>query len=542
MLERLRIENLAIISTCELQFGTGFTVLTGETGAGKSLIIEAISLLTGATASDDLIKDSENMALIEGVFCVPEGLRGHARLAEFLDDENRLLIVRKLVRGRSSSVRINGETVPLKVLREITQGLAAIVSQHAHWSLFQEETQLLLLDQFCESELEPVLTEYQTYYRDYLTVKTQLDQLREKQDMMQQQLALMKFQIDDIDQPQFNRDEETQLLSQRANSKNHHQLKTGLAQALSELDAIQLATATSSAALSKLLNIDAGYQEALTVFSQMSVLATEAQQQLELRCQRVAQDQILDIEAIESRLDIIFRYKTKYKMASLEALLDYRDDQYESYQKQSALIENRSALEAQRDVLFQQCETWANKVSHIRKKQAKALAGVIIERLQKLHFVYCDFKIMISDADLSSQGKDCVQFLISTNPGSPVKPLQKVASGGEMSRILLAIKTVFYRHNPVSLLVFDEVDTGVGGMTAITIGEYLKMIAQFSQVICVTHLPQIAKFGDWHYVISKQLRTQSTETTIRLLARQETRQELERMVGGADMMMLIRAQ
>ena len=532
MLTSLRIKNFAIIEELELQFGSGFTVLTGETGAGKSIIIDAISLILGQNASEDLIRTGANESIVEGVFylqTIPE------ELAPFMEAGDPLILFRKLSRHKENTARINQQTVTLKTMKKVTASLANIIGQHEHMSLLTAESQRGLLDTMAQTAPKK---QYEDSYKSYKECLQKIDKQKNQQEDLSQKIEFLQFQLKDLETPQFRLEEETELETQRNTLKNiakHKDSLEGLSQTIDEMLQLQ----KTALKYTDVLGHNHPLTLALRPFLETASLECEDQHRL-IQSEKNAATALeeLDIEAIEARLDIIFKYKTKYKMPSLEALIDYQN----KLKQQLNDLENNSIqqeeLEERLHAFKKETQEWAQQWHNIRVQDAKNLSAQVEEKMKALHFSFPKFAIEVelNLEQLNEYGADTVSFLISTNPGEPLKPLAKVASGGELSRLMLAIKTVFFQYSPVPTLIFDEIDVGVGGMAATKIGDYIKLIAQNTQVFCITHLPQIAASADHHVVVSKSLTEYSTHTHIMHLTPSEKAQELKRMVGGDAIM------
>lgn len=540
MLRHLMIHHVGLIDEAELDLDTGLTVFTGETGAGKSLFVDALGLLLGQPGSDDLIQSGVAEAVVEGVFepnveLLPEEFR------EFLESDSQLIIRRKLIRGKSSLCKINGQTVPVKKLKSLAAFLVNMTAQHEQVVLFDPLSQLSLLDVFCGEAVAHGKREYKTVFEQWRQTTLQLNRLRDDHDRLDQKKEFLSFQLQDIDTQGFVMGEDDDLEKKKREFKSLHQLREALAKLQSQSDTAYELLTDNAILSGKLGEIKPVYKDISKSYHTILVEMEDILQTVQAQAGHLAVLEEIDIEEVESRLDTLFKYKAKYHTQSIAELLILRDhlaDELNGLEKSDQMkhdLENRrTSLEA---ALKEQADT----LTKLRNESAPRLARQIEAHLTELHFTQPQFFVRFNQAEgFLETGHDKVEFQISTNPGSPPLALPKVVSGGELSRILLALKTVFFNKNTVPTLVFDEIDTGVGGITAIKIGEKLKLIAQSCQVLCVTHLPQIAKFSDHHVVMSKHVENNMTRTLIRTLSDNEVSSELHRMVGGEDVLAALR--
>lgn len=533
MLKQLHIENLAIISSCDISFDEGMTVLTGETGAGKSIIVDAIGLLLGRQASDDWIKSDADTAIIEAVFQVSKSDLSE-ELQTFVDDLDIVSVSRKLTRNKPSVCRINGESVPLKLLKNLMSPLIAIIGQHEHMTLVDFEAQRQLLDAFGDDSYQGVLQHYQHIYKDFEALKIDYDDLKKRSEEQVSRTSFLSFQIEDIQQHRFVRGEEESLLEQKKLLKLSDKKQTLSENALAMCDSLAEAASRFEVSLKTLRDYfpetDKLFIQATDLNQHISDVAFDVQKSLKA----LQEEPLLDADALELRLDLIFKYKQKYRVAHLNALCDLFDSVQTELSQLAVVDQTLTQVEERFTVLKDSLEKLGLELYKKRVALARAVEKNVNLALQKLNFSYSDFRILVEKQESTwhSFGCDTVSFLVSTNAGEPAKLLSKVASGGELSRIMLAIRSVFTDVDAKETLIFDEVDTGVGGLTANTVGEFLKAVSQKSQVICVTHLPQIAQLADRHLLVEKTIQNKKTITGLRLLLSGERENELKRMVGG----------
>ncbi len=538
MLSHLRIQNLAIITDCELNLGLGFSVLTGETGAGKSIIVDAISLLMGQPSSEDWIQSGQEWASIEGTFILenpPESL------ASYLEPGDPLIIFRKISRKKDNICRINNQTVTLKTLKSAMAEIINIIGQHEHMHLLSPDKQLQWLDAM-SSKIPTLKAQYTDQFQVWKAHQKTLSELQTQHHDLAQRKEFLAFQCQDIASHDFKPGEEDHLNDIRKALQNHHKISQLHSTALSHLDTLQAEEGQLSKALLALSAFDPQLATLIDKLAPFSDSLNEMHHQLSLAAQNNQQLDAQNIDDVEARLDTIFKVKTKYHQPSLEALLDH----YNTLQIQLDQVENnddyRAKVEAQRDTARATLNTLGNTLRSERQATAKTLIPTLVQALTELHFTQPQFDIVFIPLETPQDtGLDAVSFTLSPNPGEPLKPLAKIASGGELSRIMLAIKTIFSMSNPVPTLIFDEIDTGIGGLTANKIGNFLHRIAEQNQVFCITHLPQIARLADHHYQVTKTVQDKRTHTQVQSLSPTEIKAELHRMVGGEIVLSQIRA-
>lgn len=532
MLQHLYIHNIGIFETVELDFTDGLNVLTGETGAGKSLIVKSLSLLLGAQASDDLIAAGQDTAVVEGHFCLPSGRAVHP----LLEGCETCIVHKKLRRGKSAITRVNEESVTLKTVKDMVGPLLQITSQHDAQILRDDAFHGRLYDAFCGAAFGDALATYQDKYAQYTAAKRQLDALQNNSQDASQRLAFLEFQIEDIDSNDFSADEEDELQAVRHSAKHRHTLVTGLSAISSALDEAQVALAKTSGQRAQLSAINADKFEAMTSeIDELVARLSDLEQDAKSTLSEHENADEMDIDSIESRLDAMFKVRTKYQRPSIAALLAFRDGLQEELDVLARHQTDSSALESELASSKVAALAAANTLHELRAAKQAPFSTQLCASLSELGFAHPQFHVHIERTKaLSLRGTDNITFLFSANPGDTAKPLHKVASGGEMSRVLLALKEIESESMSAASLVFDEVDTGVGGLTANAIGTMLQRIAKHNQLITITHLPQIAKLADSHFYIEKHQSSTHTSVAIRTLSDVEISAELQRMVGGKD--------
>ncbi|MCU9600309.1 DNA repair protein RecN [Pallidibacillus thermolactis] len=539
MLAELAIKNIAIIESVTVSFQKGFTVLTGETGAGKSIIIDSIHLLVGGRGSSDFVRHGADKAEIEGLFLIEGDHPAIAKCSEFgiEIEEGMLLLKRDIYPSGKSVCRVNGKLVTITILREIGRTLVDIHGQHDNQEMLDEKSHLRLLDEFGGKEIYPALNEYQSIYREYVKIKKDLASLNENEQMMAQRLDLLKFQLNEITNAQLKIGEDEQLLTEKKKLTNFEKLFSSLNTTYEALQGEQKGLDWVGLALSNLDEAQTIDEELKEIYS----IVSNSYYQLE-DIVHTLRDKLDELEydpnrlnEIENRLNIIHQMKRKYG-DSIEAILEYCakiDDEIEMITNRESHIEtlNKKLVSIEKDLLVE-----ANHLTSLRKNAAEKLTEAIHKQLKDLYMDKTVFEVKFFEQDnieFQPDGIDKIEFYMSTNPGEPLKPLAKIASGGELSRIMLALKTIFSQHQGVTSIIFDEVDTGVSGRVAQAIGEKIYRISVNSQVLSITHLPQVAALCDHHFFIRKEIKEHRTITSIQQLSECERIEEIARMISGS---------
>ncbi len=549
MLKTLSIKNFAIIDDIQISFDDGFSVLTGETGAGKSIIIEAVNLLLGSRASADLVRSGCDQAELEAFFDIDET----AECARILQDQGadpaEGLIIRRLVQASGKShVFVNSKRSTLDLLRQVTWNLAGVSSQHAHQGLLKTENHLEILDEFAgtldlKQEVSDVYHAVLPLKKKHARLSLQLEQNRKEQD-------LLEFQMQEIEAAALVENEEAHLEKQRKTLVNAAQIFEAINGGVYEINDRDGALIERLSMLRNTLEkFDSSDDRLDKVAQQMSAVVFELQDIAE-ELRLIASDIDLDpasLDATDQRLDLIAKLKRKYG-PTLEAVFDTHA-QIQKMLAQTSDIEAEIAdCEKQMATLSEQIRQKAGQLSALRKAAAQTLSTAAAQELASLEMGKARFSVDFSfyppqkPEDIQSaegykigpDGMDKIGFLLSPNPGETLKPLNKIASGGELSRIVLALKAVLSQKQSLETLIFDEVDAGIGGATSEKVGLKLRQLSQKHQVICITHLAQIAKYGSGHFRIKKQVVDGRTCTSIvPLTCRDERVREIARMIGGS---------
>ncbi len=550
MLLQLQIQNVAIIDRVDIEFETGLNVLTGETGAGKSIIIDSINAILGERISKDFIRTGKDKGMVEAVFQIDN--EKFADLFESIgvdaEEDGTLIISRELTATGKNTCRINGKMATVSMLKLLGERLIDIHGQHDNQSLLRTESHIELLDSFAEENIHSIKEDYVNRLNSYRQIKNKLKSLAGDNNERARKIDLLKYQIDEIEKSQLVEGEEAELERQRDVLSNSERIIATLSKAYDLLGSgskIEKAVSDNiNEVLSDLNDISGLDERYALVTKRIEVLYYELEDVVtEVRNMRdeIEYDPVL-LEQIEERLDLIYRLKKKYG-DTVKDVIEYSQEaskQLEDIINNEEIVNRLSAdLKKESSELFK----ISKKLNTERAKAAKLLEDKIGIELEDLEMKNARFKVSIEFDDsedynnkrkFNQNGLDKVEFLISANVGQPLKPLSKIASGGEMSRIMLAIKTILANVDEMPTLIFDEIDIGISGKAAQKVGEKLSFISKNHQVISVTHLAQIACMGDNNHYIEKIAKGNITETKVKRLDEKEIRSEIARMIGGAN--------
>lgn len=556
MLRSLSIQNFAIIESVQIDFSTGMTVLSGETGAGKSIIIDAFSLLMGGRGSSDYIRHGSTDLIIEALFSfdqLPENLQSILYHYGFDIDlmEEDLILHREINIKGKNLIRINGQLATVKILKEVGQFLADIHGQNEHQLLLDPNNHIDLLDLYAKKSLADTMLAYQTAYQDYQSIRGEWIQANQEDSAQEQQLAYLQFQFDELQQVAFLPDEEEELLKQSKilqNSQTLMQKLQSISQLLSEADfnALDLLQQASSE-LQDVAELDQQYQEAADLLDQVQINTAEV---AHFCAQAMSEIETfdLDIDQVEGRLSQIAKFKRKYQRdyAGLLAFQDELAQEIDKIQHRDRYLED---LKQQLMPAYQKAYQLAQKMHQMRQVASQELKEDIESQLKDLYMPQSRFSVhffpvevdkrlgdLLDQKDalykLSPWGLDQVEFMIATNLGEEEKPLVKVASGGELSRFMLALKVVFSRSNFPMVMVFDEIDTGVSGRVADVIAQKMYQVGQKHQVLAITHLAQVAAVSDHQLLIEKRTHEGRTYTQVSRLDRDQRLQVIGQILAG----------
>ena len=550
MLRELSIKNFAIIDDLHICFSDGLTILSGETGAGKSIILNAVNLLLGSRATAQLIRTDAESAELEATFQIAFKSRVSEIMVQHGYNSSEELLIRRIIsRNGRHRIYINGRLATIQLLNSITENLASISGQHEHQGLLKEEQQLLILDQF--GGLVPLRKQVSKLFHEILPLITELNKLNAIKDRQSEHIELLEFQKKEIIQTSITPGEDSALEKERMRLKNGETLYQAAH------DSIEALYNTQGAVVERLVEVRRNLDRVCQIDSELSSAAKgiadttfqieDIIEELRNYLKNIQIDETR-LEDVEARLDILQKLKRKYG-GSLDAVIAH----LESIEHELSEVENISdkinATEAKLSELHSQLAKLALKLSKKRDHTAINLAKKLEMELTTLKMSQTQFQVFLrtisagdkADPYLTIDGKaidetgiDCASFLIAPNVGENLKPLAGIASGGELSRVVLALKAILAETESVETVVFDEVDAGIGGGVAEVVGKKLSFLARHHQVICITHLPQIAKFGDHHFKISKHVEQGRTITNIDPLGDEERIKEIARMLGGVE--------
>ncbi|MGM9907249.1 DNA repair protein RecN [Limosilactobacillus sp.] len=547
MLQELTIDNLAIIKHLTLDFASQMTVLTGETGAGKSIIIDAVGLLAGGRGSQEYIRRGEDKLSLQGQFAIPDDPAINELLDSMgIDHEDGMLIIsREIHRNGRNIIRVNGELINTTMLRKIGAHLVDIQGQNEHQQLMQPETHLGMLDQFAGVSVAPLLDAYQKQYQDYVKLKAAVNKKQANEQQWAQRLDMLRYQVKEISDADLKPNEEDELTSERDRLEHFQQINNALQQAVATfnegenpvLDQI----ATVMDAISGIADFDGAYDQLSKslndAYYALQDVANEAGQQLDL-----LEFDDGRLAEIDQRLTTIGDLEHKYGDQVKDVLAYYAKIKKELDEMESTADSN-SNLEERLNAAEGELRKIGKQLSQVRQKAAHELAKRVHQQLQELYMSKADFEVHFANHgtdQFTPTGIDEVEFYIRTNPGESMGPLAKIASGGELSRVMLALKTIFAQNEGVTSIIFDEVDTGVSGRVAQAIADKIKLIAAHSQVLCITHLPQVAAVAQHHFLIKKGVHDNRTTTRVTALSATQRVDELARMLSGEKITQLTR--
>ena len=539
MLQELSVKNFAIISSLQLEFQMGMTVLTGETGAGKSIIIDAMGLLTGGRGSSDYIRQGANKCTLEGLFSMPKSQELKQLLEELgiETEEDSLVIQRDISASGKNVCRVNGRIVNITNLKRIGEYLVDTHGQNEHQELMQSERHIDMLDEFGGKKLLAVKEKYTRAYQEYRALEAKVRKRQKNEKEFAQRMDMLHFQSDEIASAQLVAGEEEQLLEERNKLNNFQKIADALTISYAALngedDSSLDKIGTSMNELASIESLDSEYKTLSDTVQNAYYLLQEASGDLSRLIDGLELDEGR-LNEVENRLELIRQMKRKYG-DSIETILSYYEEITKELAEADFLEGGTGDLEALLAEKQQAAHQQALTLRKERKRLAKELEQQILTELKELYLERTEFEVRFTELEhLQENGLDGVEFYITTNPGEPLKPLVRVASGGELSRVMLAMKTIFSQTQGITSIVFDEVDTGVSGRVAQAIADKIYQISENSQVLCITHLPQVAAVADEHYFIEKEIVAGRTETSVRILSEKERVNEIARMLAGSE--------
>ena len=537
MLQSLHVKNLALIRETEVEFGPGLNIFTGETGAGKSLLIGSVNLALGGKFEKEMLRKGADSALVELIFSEDD-----PRIREFLcgmelepQEDGTIIISRKFQAGKSFS-RINGETVTAKQVKELAELLIDIHGQHEHQSLLHKKKHLEILDGYCGGELADASDRVRRLYAECATLRRRLESETMDEAAKEKEQALAEFEWQEIQAANLVPGEDEELEESYRLMVNGRRIMEGLTESYRYTggDFENGAGGALSRALRALRGVEMYHErigELAGQLSEIDSLLADYNRDVAEFMNRTEFDSG-DFSRVEERLNVLNRLKEKYG-GSIQAVLAYGEERQRLLEKLSDYDSYMDRLEWELEEKQEQLRDACEKLSAIRRRNAEGLSLQLRESLRQLNFLTVEFEVAVRpEQTITSDGYDDVEFLISTNPGEPLMPLGQVASGGELSRVMLAIKTVLAGKDDIGTLIFDEIDAGISGRTAWKVAQQLDAVSQSTQVLCITHLPQIAAMADTHFVIEKSSTQDDTITEIRQLEGDEDLNELARLLGG----------
>ncbi|MEJ6348581.1 DNA repair protein RecN [Holzapfeliella sp. He02] len=539
MLSQLDIKNFAIIEEIQMTFDANMSTLIGETGAGKSIIIDALSLLMGQRASSEMVRSQANEAIITGLFEVEQ--HNYDKVQRLLDgyniqlDDSQLIIQRRLSQKGRNIIRVNGELTTVSLLKELSPFLVNIHGQHDQQILMNQLSHLSLLDGYAKEQLAEVKLAYDKAFSTYQKLSQKLDKITDNAQQMAQQVDILNFQINEIEEADINLEADQTLEEELERLSNFQSISDKIYQLLAYLE-------SDDQGLVAMMNAVKSESDELTVYgTEFKNLAQtindayysidDANHQLHTISDNFDFDEA-HYQYVYERVTQLLALQKKYG-PTLEDVIAFRDDAQKQLDELFFSQDDIEAIKQQRETVLQDVKKFAAQLTDIRSKQAKLLEQEVKQQLKDLYMDKAQFEIRLSlNQEFDKNGQDSAVFYISSNTGENLQPLHKVASGGEQSRVILALKTIFSRADQVSTVIFDEIDTGVSGRVATAIGQKMKQIAQNQQVLVITHSPQIAALSDYRYLIEKQVVEGRTRTTIHKLTLNDSIEAIAKMIAG----------
>ena len=536
MLQSLHVKNLALIEEIEVEFKDGLNILTGETGAGKSIILGSVNLALGGRYTKDILRKGADYGFVELLFHVENEKQIHKlKDLEIFPEDGMIVLSRRLMEGRSTS-RINGETVTMSKLKEVSSILIDIHGQHEHQSLLYKKNHLGIVDAFAHEFISETKQSVSEAYKEYRNCKKELEEAGMDEAERAKELSFLQFEVSEIQDAnlKIGEDEELETLYRRMVNGKRIADSAKEAYCYTSEDSSSASDTLSRAvrALSEIHNLDERAEELYNQLVEIDSLLNDFNHELADYADscEYSEEELYDTE---NRLNDINHLKVKYGN-SIEKILNYCNEQEEKIEMLLDYENYMEGLRSKLDKAEKVLEKATKKLSKLRKEQALVLEKAIEEGLKDLNFADVKFQIAFGEFEnYTADGMDDVEFMISLNPGQPVRPLVNVASGGELSRIMLAIKSVMADRDDIETLIFDEIDVGISGRTAQKVSEKMAVIGKKHQVICITHLAQIAAMADAHFVIKKSVEEMDTTTNIYELKENESIEELARILGGA---------
>lgn len=535
MLQNLHVKNMALIDEVEIELQSGLNILTGETGAGKSIIIDSIGFALGEKADKNLVRNPDEASLVELTFVEENETILHALSEAQIEVEDGVIILsRKISNGRTIA-KINGESVPASKLKEIASLLIDIHGQHEHQSLLHASKHLNFLDEFAKNEIGTLKDELAKAYTSYRQIQKELEEGSLDQESRARELSLLEYELHEIESANLKTGEDEELETEYrkiGNSKKIIEALQEVSQLMGERGAAD-AVARSVRELMSVSTLDEDMGSLCDQISDIEQLISDFGRDLSGYIDALEYDEER-VSFVETRLDELNHLKAKYG-TSIDAVIASMQERQQRIDKLLNYAEYEQNLKAEYEKARQDLEGLCQRLSDIRHAAGEQFKQQMIAALSDLNFLDVRFDLDFQRLDhFTGDGFESMEFLISTNPGAPLRKLKDIASGGELSRIMLAFKSILASQDEIDTLIFDEIDTGISGRTAQMVSEKMNVIAKNHQVICITHLPQIAAMADAHFFIEKNVIDNSTVTDIHLLDQEESIAELGRMLGGVE--------
>ena len=539
MLQNLHVKNFAIIDETEVVFREHLNIMTGETGAGKSILIDSVNAAIGAKVSKDMIRQGAEYALVELTFDqLSETVTEALGQRDIYPEDGMLVLSRKIMNSGKSICKINGETVTAAILKETAGYLIDIHGQQEHHSLLQKASHLKFLDRFAKERLGNLPKQLEEAYKAWRTVKEELENAQIDEGERNRETAYLTFAVEEIDGARLRDGEDKELEEEYKVLSNSRQIVETVSASLrltrdAEDNNAEELVSRAQRYISKVAEYDSALQEMESLLNSVQELLSDFNTQMDSYVATMEDSGERYLE-VEQRLNIVNQLKGKYG-DSIEKILAFREECAEKLEKYNNYEVYLEELRKNYKKEEEKCLSFCAQISEIRKVAAKEMTAAMQKALEDLNFSEVKFELPFEQLEqFTAHGFDSCEFMISLNMGEQLKPLTKVASGGELSRIMLAMKSVLASQDEIPTLIFDEIDTGISGRTAQKVSEKMVQIGAEHQILCITHLSQIAAMADAHFLIEKSVEDGRTKTSIRELLREETYTELARMLGGAE--------
>ena len=538
MLHNLYVKNLALIDEMEVEFGEGLNILTGETGAGKSVLLGSVNLALGGKYSADRLRSGAKSGLVELSFRIDDQrIRKQLETMDIYLEEGYLTLSRRLLQGRSVS-KINGETVSKTVLKDVASLLIDIHGQHDNQTLLHRKNHLTLLDLYAKEELMPLKKEMEKTFHAWQKLKRKMDESALDEESRRREISLAEFEAGEIEDAGLTPGEDVELEDRYRTMMESRRLTVAVTEAYQYCSEDSRGNASdyisrAIRSLQEAASFDESGNQLYDQLVELDSLLNDFNRELAEYAKNLEFSEE-EFQETEERLNLVNHLKAKYGN-SVSEILAYGEAKRQRLIELDDYDEWMKKLQKKLDEAFEKMKKAADRLHEVRVQAAKKFAGEISQQMKELNFLDSRFEIRLTEAkNYSANGNDEVEFYLAANPGEPIRPLGSVASGGELSRVMLAIKTILADEEDTPTLIFDEIDTGISGVTAGKVGEKLRRIGKSRQVICITHLPQIAAVADHHFLIQKEAEDGTAKTKMTVLDEAASTEELARLLGGAN--------